>query len=244
MQGVSVRCVARSFLVTGVPIRDMRAKPSRIDQGKLYRGAAYRLRVCFRIDHLHDRFIFDRSFAGSIYSIDHSEETREGIAKRKMGLLQNLGVKSASRNPSGLARRAADNGPSVLLVDDSPINLLMLRESLKRTPYQLDEAYNGADAVAKVQLRTYDIIIMDLLMPEMDGFEAMRMIRQWEESRGSTRACIMIALTAWAFKEAEQASYRCGADLHLTKPIRKAQLLEVLKTQWPRIEKRRAAAKW
>jgi CheY-like chemotaxis protein len=69
------------------------------------------------------------------------------------------------------------------------------------------------------------------------------MIRQWEESHGSKRTCIMIALTAWAFKEAEQESYRCGADLHLTKPIRKAQLLEVLKTQWPRIEKRRAAAK-
>jgi CheY-like chemotaxis protein len=159
-----------------------------------------------------------------------------------MGLLQNWGNTNASRNASGLARRA-NTAPSVLLVDDSPVNLLMLRESLKKTPYQLDEAYNGADAVAKVKLRTYDIIIMDLLMPEMDGFEAMRLIRQWEESHGSKGACIMIALTAWAFKEAEQESYRCGADLHLTKPIRKAQLLEVLETQWPGIEKRRAAAR-
>ena len=164
-------------------------------------------------------------------------------AAEKMRFLETWDFINFDATAGNFARRAAiELVPSILLVDDSADNLLVLREYLKKTQYELDEACNGADAVAKVKLRNYDIIVMDLLMPEMDGFEAMRMIRQLEDSSGGEHACIMIALTAWALKEAAQESYRCGADLHLTKPIRKAQLLEVLKTQWSRIKQRRAAA--
>jgi CheY-like chemotaxis protein len=123
---------------------------------------------------------------------------------------------------------------SVLLVDDSPDNRLMLREFLGEASYDIEEANNGAIAVAKVQLRKYDFIVMDLLMPEMDGFEAMRRIRAWENSRPGERACI-IALTAWTLKEAELESLGSGADIYLTKPIRRAKLLEVLAAQRARI---------
>jgi CheY-like chemotaxis protein len=124
-------------------------------------------------------------------------------------------------------------GASVLVVDDSPDNRLLIREYLKQTPFEVDEANNGAIAVAKAKLRKYDFILMDLLMPEMDGFEAMRNIREWEDARNAPRTRI-IALTAWALKEAALESQHCGADLHLTKPIRKAKLLEALNTRWSR----------
>jgi len=117
---------------------------------------------------------------------------------------------------------------SVLIVDDSQINRVVLRQYLKGTPYQIDEAENGAVAVEKVKARGYDFIIMDLLMPEMDGFEAMRAIRTLEDSRKRGRAGIIITLTAWPLKEAELESLSCGADAYLTKPIGKAKLLEML----------------
>lgn len=130
--------------------------------------------------------------------------------------------------------------PSVLIVDDSPVNCLMLRQCLKHTPYEVDEAHDGAVALAKVKARRYDFIVMDLLMPEMDGFEAMREIRCWEDAQGAAPACIIIiTLTAWELKEARHESLMCGADAHLTKPIDKAKLLEVLHTQRARIGNRR-----
>ena len=123
----------------------------------------------------------------------------------------------------------------MLIVDDVKINRLVLRQYLKGTRYEVDEAENGAIAVEKVKARPYDFIVMDLLMPEMDGFEAMRSIRDWEDSQGCQHACIIVTLTAWPLKEAELESLMCGADAHLTKPIGKAKLLELLSTQRPRV---------
>ena len=96
------------------------------------------------------------------------------------------------------------------------------------TRYTVDEAYTGAEAVAKVKAHRYDFIVMDLLMPEIDGFEAMREIRCWEDHQGAAPACIIIALTAWELKEAELESLLCGADAHLTKPISQTRLLDIL----------------
>jgi CheY-like chemotaxis protein len=153
-----------------------------------------------------------------------------------MRFFDNLGIRHRS------VADAASRRASVLLVDDSPDNRLVLRELLKHAPYDIEEANNGAIAVAKVKLRTYDLIVMDLLMPEMDGFEAMRQIRRYEDSRPIDERAYVIALTAWALKEAELESYQCGADIHMTKPIRKAQLLDALGTEWASIIKRRSIA--
>jgi CheY-like chemotaxis protein len=125
--------------------------------------------------------------------------------------------------------------PSVLIVDDVEINRVVMRQYLKGTSYNVDEAENGAVAVEKVKARRYDFIIMDLLMPEMDGFESMRAIREWEDAQGCERACIIVTLTAWPLKEAELESLMCGADAHLTRPIGREKLLDVLNTQQPRV---------
>ena len=118
--------------------------------------------------------------------------------------------------------------PSVLVVDDSMINCLVLRHCLAPTHYTIDEAHTGAEAVAKVKAHRYDFIVMDLLMPEMDGFQAMREIRCWEDEHGTAPACIIIALTAWELKEAVLESLLCGADAHLIKPISQSRLLDIL----------------
>jgi len=125
--------------------------------------------------------------------------------------------------------------PSVLIVDDVALSRTILREYMRDLPVDVDEAENGVVAVAKVRDRKYDFILMDLLMPEMDGFEAMRNIRMWEESRGLKPACVIITVTAWELKEAVPECFESGADLHLTKPIAKTKLLEVLNSEWSRV---------
>jgi CheY-like chemotaxis protein len=124
----------------------------------------------------------------------------------------------------------ASRRPAVLIVDDSVDNRLLLRAFLKHTRFEVDEAENGVVAVAKVKAGKYDFVLMDLLMPEMGGFEAMRAIRRSESSQGSNPTCI-IAFTAWALSA---ESIKCGADAHLAKPTTKERLLEVLNSRWPR----------
>jgi CheY-like chemotaxis protein len=121
----------------------------------------------------------------------------------------------------------ANRRPAVLIVDDSVDNRLLLRAFLKHTRFEVDEAENGVVAVAKVKAGKYDFVLMDLLMPEMGGFDAMRDIRRWESAQGSNPTCI-IAFTAWALTA---ETLKSGADAHLAKPTTKEKLLEVLNSR-------------
>ena len=115
----------------------------------------------------------------------------------------------------------------ILLVEDNEDNRLLIGTFLKSTPYRLQMAENGAVGVELFKAGTYDIVLMDMQMPVMDGYEATREIRRWEQSAGRP-AVPIIALTAYALKEDEQKSLDAGCDGHLTKPIKKANLLSAL----------------
>ena len=115
----------------------------------------------------------------------------------------------------------------VLIVEDSPDNLLLVTTYLKDPKFQLDTAENGEIAVAKFKSRKYDVVLMDVEMPVMDGYEATRAIRKWEDEENRSPTPI-IALTAYAFAEDVARSKEAGCDLHLSKPIRKARLLQAL----------------
>ena len=118
----------------------------------------------------------------------------------------------------------------ILLVEDSSDNRQLMLAYLKKTPYQVDIAENGQIAVEKFTADPYDLVLMDMQMPVMDGYTATRRIREWEQSQSADPALI-IALTAYALKDDEQKSLDVGCDLHLTKPIKKAQLLETISEQ-------------
>jgi CheY-like chemotaxis protein len=107
------------------------------------------------------------------------------------------------------------------MADDSKINLLLIHGYLKGTGYRLDEAENGAIAVAKIKAEKYDLVLMDIQMPMMDGLEATRAIRDWARERGLARTPI-VALTASALDEDVRRTLEAGVDTHLSKPIKKA----------------------
>ncbi len=115
----------------------------------------------------------------------------------------------------------------ILLVDDSEDNRFLVQAYLKNTSYKLDTAENGQMAIEKFQSNVYDIILMDVQMPVMDGYNATRQIRTLER-KNKSKSTPIIAMTAHALKEDEQKSLDAGCDAHLTKPIRKPILLETI----------------
>jgi two-component system sensor histidine kinase/response regulator len=116
----------------------------------------------------------------------------------------------------------------ILLADDSIDNRLLIRAYLGKTGYGLDEAENGQVAVDKLVSGRYDLVLMDIQMPVMDGFTAVRRVRQWERENNSPRTPI-IALTASTFDETVRKAIEAGCDSHLGKPLRRSTLLRVIR---------------
>ena len=115
----------------------------------------------------------------------------------------------------------------MLLVEDSEDNRMLILAYLKRTPHQVEIAENGQIAVDRFTTGEFDLVLMDMQMPVMDGYSATRAIREWELQNGLARTPI-IALTAHALFGDAEKSAEAGCDAHLTKPIKKATLLEEL----------------
>lgn len=115
----------------------------------------------------------------------------------------------------------------ILLVDDSADNRLLIQSFMKKTPFNIDIAENGSVALEKFKGSGYDIVLMDIQMPVMDGYETTRQIRQWELSNG-LKATPVLALTAYALHEEILKSHDAGCNGHLTKPIKKAELLDAI----------------
>ncbi len=116
----------------------------------------------------------------------------------------------------------------ILLVEDNVTNRLLMQAFLKNTPYKIDIAENGEICVEKFKAGKYDLILMDIEMPVMDGYTATKEIRKWEKENRQ-KATPIIALTAHALKEHIQKSLEAGCNVHLTKPIKKMDLLAAIK---------------
>ena len=143
------------------------------------------------------------------------------------GMLTALGRSSMlAEEPSQSATAAAgDERPlRILLAEDVENNRLLIQSYLKSTAHALDIAEDGAVAFQRFKEGNYDLVLMDVQMPTMDGYTATRKIRKWERETGRPRTPV-IALTAHALREDVQKSYDAGCDGHLTKPIKKAQFL-------------------
>ncbi|MEO8305432.1 MAG: response regulator [Betaproteobacteria bacterium] len=112
----------------------------------------------------------------------------------------------------------------ILLAEDSQDNVLLIQSYLKASGYSADVACNGAVALEKFISGTYDVVLMDVQMPVMDGYSATRRIRQWEAENRATPVPIL-ALTAHALPGEVRKSLEAGCTVHLTKPIRMATLI-------------------
>ena len=112
----------------------------------------------------------------------------------------------------------------LLLAEDTEDNVLLIRSYLKGSPHHLDVAGDGEQAVERFQRGGYDLVLMDVQMPRLDGLAATRAIRRWEQERGLPSTPIL-ALTAHALHEDVERALEAGCNAHLSKPIKKRALL-------------------
>lgn len=110
--------------------------------------------------------------------------------------------------------------PKVLIVDDNRVNVDLLKAQLKAFPYQLDSAYDGDEALAKIQKSKPDLVLLDLMMPKVSGYEVCKQIKQNKE----TQFIPVIVITALSELDDKLKAIELGADDFLVKPFNKLEL--------------------
>jgi len=117
----------------------------------------------------------------------------------------------------------------ILLAEDNEFNQMIADDDLKYylNNVSIDIVENGLDAVEKAKSGKYDVVLMDVQMPEMTGLEASQTIRQWEKEHGKPRLRI-IAMTASLLKEEISHCFKAGMDNYIPKPYKAEELLGTL----------------
>ena len=113
-------------------------------------------------------------------------------------------------------------GLDILLVEDKLMNQKLATIYLEKMGHAVTPAFNGKEAVELYKSRQFDLILMDIHMPAMDGYEATSHIRAWEAERG--RHTPIIAMTAYAFEEDRDKCLKAGMDDYVSKPVDPAEL--------------------
>jgi CheY-like chemotaxis protein len=117
----------------------------------------------------------------------------------------------------------------ILVAEDHPIDRRVVQLLLQRAGYSVDVVWNGHQAVAALHARNYDLVLMDCLMPEMDGLEAAQHIRKLQEYQPA-----IIAVTAYMKEGYREQCLRSGMDDYLSKPYHWQQLLQVIQAHLER----------
>jgi len=146
-----------------------------------------------------------------------------------VGLLARGGVTVAAAAPTGApqidATMASRHPLRILLAEDNVVNQKLALRLLQQMGYRADLASNGIEAVESVQRQTYDLVLMDVQMPELDGLDATRQIRA---AFPDARRPRIVAMTANAMQGDREMCMDAGMDDYLTKPIRVDRLVEAL----------------
>ncbi|HSL47332.1 MAG TPA: response regulator [Anaerolineales bacterium] len=130
---------------------------------------------------------------------------------------------------------SSNNGPpsektpslKILVADDDPLNRRLMQVLLGREGHEVDVAANGLEAFDAVKFQTYDLVFMDLQMPVMDGMEASRRIREWEND--GQQHTFIIALTASYLPEEGHRLFEAGIDNYISKPFQLDHIERMLK---------------
>jgi signal transduction histidine kinase/DNA-binding response OmpR family regulator len=156
----------------------------------------------------------------------------QAIARALDGVSHTARTAPASLVPS--AEIAGRNFLHVLVAEDNAVNQLLVTRMLEKRGHRVVVVGNGKEALHALETGSFDLVLMDLQMPEMDGLTATELLRQREKGRPAHQP--VVALTANAMKGDDEKCLAAGMDGYLTKPIRPAELDAVLRTYLERSE--------
>jgi PAS domain S-box-containing protein len=156
-------------------------------------------------------------------------QCRDGIA------LPDAAPDAAEHSAGSVPLHETPGGLSILLAEDNPINMLLIRELLRRRGHRITEVTTGNDAVNAAAEHDYDLLLTDIHMPGMDGIEAARAIRKAEAEHGKPRTPI-VALTADVLEDGKHSCREAGMDGFLAKPVNPVELDEMLRSLFPGTE--------
>ena len=154
-------------------------------------------------------------------------ELREAIARVLGAKEQGGAIPLITRYSLGDAREAHEI-LRVLLVEDNPVNQRLATRMLEKRGHRVAVAGNGLEALEALEKESFDLVFMDVQMPEMDGYETTAAIR--EKEKGTDTHLPIVALTAHAMKGDSEKCLAAGMDRYLTKPIRPSELDDVLQS--------------
>ena len=133
---------------------------------------------------------------------------------------------------SGIVEKNTSARPRILLAEDNEVDRLTICRILESMNFEVVRVSNGREAVEEFDGSSYDAVLMDILMPEMDGFEATRMIREKERLVGSERTPI-IALTSYSLKAIREKCVNVGMDSYLHKPVSSQEITKLFSSATP-----------
>ncbi|MBF0631690.1 MAG: PAS domain S-box protein [Magnetococcales bacterium] len=188
-------------------------------------GAGLGLAICHRLVQIMGGRLWVESRKGEGSAFSFTVPIHHGIRDGGSGAPGHDGTGAGKGD--GRTEVLSSRPLSILMVEDSEDNRMVIKAFLNDPRYAIDMACDGAEGLALFKMGGYDLVLMDLQMPVMDGFEAMREIRAWERERGIPRTPIIV-LTAHALGEAVTRSREAGGDNLLTKPVRKKTLIEMI----------------
>ncbi len=152
---------------------------------------------------------------GSTFSFTIPAEVMPGM---------DLNLKEADRD-AAFESLSGQKPLSILVAEDNPSNQRVLVEMLKRMGYRPDAVTDGREVLRALELRPYDLVLMDIRMPEMDGITATQVIRKlWPEKRPR-----IVAITAYAMPGDQKMCIDAGMDDYISKPVQKRELAAILK---------------
>jgi len=173
---------------------------------------------------LRDNELGDRGFCGTLTKPVRPSQLAQVLRGENLAAAT-LAVKPEAEKTSPIATPASPDHPRILLAEDNPFNQKVAMGMLNMLGCTVEVANNGSEAVALLQEKPFDLIFMNCQMPEMDGYEATRFIRELPSTKSDTT---IVAMTANALSGDRRACFAAGMNDFLSKPITKAMLSEML----------------
>ena len=168
------------------------------------------------------------------YTIVNAENTMGNQEPQRNVAPKTVDASQTAADPSKSLHRPPDSIPvrtegpiQILLIEDNEDNRLLFESYLHNSGYKLDMASNGFLGLELFKKRHFDLVLLDIHMPVMDGHKAAEEIRNWEKEAGREPVTIIV-LSAYAAPEDIKKSKDTGCNLHVSKPIKKIRLMEII----------------